>query len=57
MRRGGRARVVRRYMTDDGEFYPFAAFDGYLCRFDADNKVCYETALASAAARKSLRTG
>ena len=33
---------VGMFETDDGDFYPFGAFGGYLCRFDDAGKVCYD---------------
>ncbi|KAK7250294.1 hypothetical protein SO694_00007247 [Aureococcus anophagefferens] len=36
------------YEAADGAYYPFASFGGYLCKFDAAHKVCFDTALEHA---------
>jgi len=36
------------YEAADGSYYPFASFGGYLCKFDADHKICFDTALVHA---------
>ncbi|KAH8047459.1 DNA binding protein [Aureococcus anophagefferens] len=34
------------YEADDGRFFPYASFGGYLCSFDATKKKCFDTPLA-----------